>query len=72
MGGYFVIYGHLSIGTLIGFVALLLNISNAANYIASVVPELLQAVGGHQRGEEFLMKAEMEAPPVTPCSNSSA
>ncbi|MEH0019514.1 MAG: ATP-binding cassette domain-containing protein [Desulfobacter sp.] len=54
VGVYFVTLGYLSIGTLIGFAALLLNISNAANYIASTVPDLIQATGGHQRIDEFL------------------
>ena len=54
IGGFLVIAGHLTLGSLVGFVALLLNVSNAANHIASVVPDLLQASAGMQHIQEFL------------------
>lgn len=60
MGSYLAINGFITVGTLIGFVALLLNISNGANYIASVVPELIQAAGGHQRINDFLINYTKE------------
>ncbi len=53
-GGYLSINGHLTIGSLVGFVALLLNVSNAANYISSAVPDLLPASAALQRINEFL------------------
>ena len=56
-GAYLSINGHLSIGSLIGFLALLLNISNAANYISSSLPDLLPASGALQRINEFLNSA---------------
>jgi len=53
-GGWLAINGNLSIGTLVGFVALLLNVANAANHISGTVPDLLRAATGMQRINEFL------------------
>ncbi len=63
VGGWLAIEGALSVGALIGFVALLQNVSNAANHLAGVTPELLRASGGVRRIEEFL--AEEPAAPTT-------
>jgi len=54
LGGYLAIRGFLSAGSLVGFVALLLNVSNAANHLSGTVPDLLQAAAGMQRIQEFL------------------
>ncbi len=64
LGAYLAIRGHLSVGALIAYVALLLNVSNAANHISSIMPDLLQASGGMQRVLEFLAEKPMvrEAP----------
>ena len=54
LGAYLAIRGHLSVGALVAFVALLLNVANAANHLSSVMPDMLQAAGGMQRVREFL------------------
>ena len=54
LGGWLAIEGALSVGALVGFVALLLNVSNASNHLAAVMPELLRASGGARRVQEFL------------------
>lgn len=54
VGGYLVIKGFLTAGSLVGFVALLMNVSNAANHISAAIPDLLQAAAGMQRIHEFL------------------
>ncbi len=54
LGAYLAIQGHLTVGAVVAFVALLLNVANAANHISSVIPDLLQASGGMQRVREFL------------------
>ena len=61
LGGWLAIEGALSVGALVGFVALLLNVSNACNHLAAVTPELLQASGGVRRVQEFLDE-ELAAP----------
>lgn len=57
LGGWLAIEGALSVGALVGFVALLLNVSNASNHIAAVTPELLRTSGGVRRVQEFLAEA---------------
>ncbi len=59
LGAYLAIRGHLSVGALIAYVALLLNVANAANHLSSVMPDLLQASGGMQRVLEFLAEKPM-------------
>ncbi len=54
LGAYLAIRGHLSVGSLVAFVALMLNVSNAANHLSGVMPDLLQASGGMRRVREFL------------------
>ena len=54
LGAYLVVRGHLTVGAVVAFVALLLNVANAANHLSSVMPDLLQASGGMQRVREFL------------------
>ncbi|MDJ0839647.1 MAG: ABC transporter transmembrane domain-containing protein [Acidobacteriota bacterium] len=54
VGGFLAIQGFLSAGSLVGFVALLLNVANAANHVSSAVPDLLQGAAGMQRIQEFL------------------
>ena len=54
LGAYLAIQGYVTIGSLVAFVALLLNVANAANHMAGVMPVLLQASGGMQRVREFL------------------
>ncbi len=68
LGGWLAIEGALSIGALVGFVALLLNVSNASNHLAAVAPDLLRASGGARRVQEFLAAepAVPEAADVTP------
>ena len=61
LGGWLAIEGALSVGALVGFVALLLNVSNASNHLAAVAPDLLRASGGARRVDEFL--AEEPAAP---------
>ncbi len=69
LGGYLAIRGHLTVGALVAFVALMLNVANAANHISSVMPDLLQASGGMQRVREFLaeeptVREDPGAPPA--------
>ena len=54
LGAYLAIRGFVSVGSLVAFVALLLNVANAANHLSGVMPSLLQASGGMQRVREFL------------------
>ena len=54
LGGYLAIRGYLSVGALVAFVALMLNVANAANHLSAVMPDLLQASGGMARVKEFL------------------
>ncbi len=68
LGAYLAIRGHLSVGAVVAFVALLLNVANAANHISSVMPDLLQASGAMQRVHEFLAEESTvrEAPDARP------
>ncbi len=54
VGAYLAIHGILTVGSLVAFVALLLNVANAANHVSAVMPDLLQASGGMQRVLDFL------------------
>ena len=54
LGAYLAIRGHLSVGALVAFVALMLNVANAGTHLSGVMPDLLQAAGGMQRVREFL------------------
>ncbi|MEM7582771.1 MAG: ABC transporter transmembrane domain-containing protein [Acidobacteriota bacterium] len=54
VGAYLAIHGVFTVGSLVAFVALLLNVSNAANHLSAVMPDLLQASGGMQRVQDFL------------------
>ncbi|MEM6795626.1 MAG: ABC transporter transmembrane domain-containing protein [Acidobacteriota bacterium] len=62
LGGWLAIEGALSIGALIGFAALLQNVSNASNHLAGITPELLRAAGGIGRVQEFLAEEPAEDP----------
>ena len=53
-GGYLAIGGHLTVGALVGFTALLMNVSNAANHLSSAIPEVLPASAALQRIYGFL------------------
>ncbi|MEM9597147.1 MAG: ABC transporter transmembrane domain-containing protein [Acidobacteriota bacterium] len=54
IGAWLTIQGTLSIGALIGFAALMQNVANASNHLATVTPDLLRASGGVRRVREFL------------------
>lgn len=47
-------HGQLSVGSLVAFVALFLNLGSAINHISRVVPELIRATGGAQRVHDLL------------------
>lgn len=54
IGGYLVIQEGLTIGTLVGFLALLANLSAATSHLAGALPDLIQANGAMRRINEFL------------------
>ncbi|MGB0257340.1 MAG: ABC transporter transmembrane domain-containing protein, partial [Coraliomargarita sp.] len=54
VGGYLAIRGDLTVGSLVGFAALLMNVSNAANHLSAVIPEILPASAAFQRINVFL------------------
>ena len=56
VGAVLVIRGFLTIGGLLAFVGLLLNVDEASRGLADVVPNLLQGVGGMGRVEELLIE----------------
>jgi len=56
VGGFLVIEGDLTIGTLVGFLALLQNMIAGTSHLAGVIPPLLQASGAMTRVKEFLME----------------
>lgn len=60
LGGWLAIEGAFSVGALIGFAALLQNVSNASNHLAGVAPELLRASGGVRRVREFLAEEPVD------------
>jgi ATP-binding cassette subfamily B protein len=53
-GAILVFNGVMTIGTLIGFIGLLMSVGGAASGIASAVPEWLRAVAGMRRVDEVL------------------
>ncbi len=54
LGALLAVWGLLTVGSLVGFYALLLNVAGAANFISGIFPELLQASGGMRRVQELL------------------
>ena len=54
VGGYLALKGQLSIGALVSFKALFLNVSYSVETLSAFVPSLLQATGGLQRIRELL------------------
>lgn len=54
VGGFLVISGSLTIGTLVGFVALLQNMVAAISHLSASVPNLIQASVSINRVNEFL------------------
>ena len=64
LGGWLAIEGALSVGALIGFAALLQNVSNASNHLAAVAPDLLRASGGVRRVQELLAEEPASPEPV--------
>ncbi len=67
LGAYLAVWGLLSVGSLVGFYALLLNVAGAANFISGIVPGLLQASGGMRRVHELLeQRPEIEEVPGAP------
>lgn len=53
-GGYFVISGALTMGTLVGFLVLLQNMVAAVSHLSASAPNLIQASAGMHRVNEFL------------------
>ncbi len=75
LGAYLAIRGFLSVGALVAFVALLLNVANAANHLSGAMPDLLQASGAMQRVRELLdeepaVKEAPDSPPLPRLSQS--
>jgi ATP-binding cassette subfamily B protein len=48
-GAFFVLHGYLTGGTLLGFMAILVNIGNSARTLTTFVPSLVQASSGMRR-----------------------
>ena len=59
-GGCLVIRGDLTMGVLVGFVALLQNMVAAISHLGASMPNLLQASASAQRVEEFLAAGRRE------------
>ena len=57
-GAFLVIEGTITIGHLVGFLALLQNMVAGASHLAGVVPDLLQASGAMRRVQEYLHDVE--------------
>ena len=57
-GAFFVISGDMTLGTLVGFLALLQNMMAAMSHLSGVLPSLLQATGANRRVQEFLSEVE--------------
>jgi len=55
IGGYLALRGDLSVGSLVSFQALFINVSAAVLTLSSFAPTLLQATGGLQRIRELLV-----------------
>ncbi len=62
LGSYFVIVGAMTLGALVGFLALLQNMVGATSHLAGALPGLIQAAGAMRRVEEFLGEIEANAP----------
>ena len=64
MGGgiLLIFYGHLTLGTVVAFHALFLNLSSSVEGLTAVVPALLNSMGGVQRIEE--LRAEPATEPL--------
>lgn len=54
VGGFLVIDGDLTMGILVGFLALLQNMVSGTSHLANVIPPIIQATGAMRRVEEFL------------------
>jgi ATP-binding cassette subfamily B protein len=72
MGGgiLLVFYGDLTLGTVVAFHALFLNLSSSIEGLTTVVPALLQSMGGVQRIEELLAEPADEAPTPEPAAGA--
>jgi ATP-binding cassette subfamily B protein len=53
-GAFLVIRGDMSLGSLIGFMALLLNVDAAVSALSFGIPDYIQAIGGMERVEALL------------------
>ncbi len=53
-GAYLVIIGVMTIGALMAFISLLLNIQDGSNGMNMVIPHIFQSVGAMRRVKEFL------------------
>jgi len=53
-GALLVIRGDMSIGSLIGFMALLINVDHAVGLLSHGIPDCIQAIGGVERVEALL------------------
>ncbi len=53
-GGYLVIQGGLTVGTLVAFLALLQNMVGGISHLSSALPDMFQGAGAMQRVREFL------------------
>ncbi len=58
LGGFLVIEGSLTMGALVGFLALLQNMVAGASHLAGVLPDLIQASGAMRRVREFFREVE--------------
>ena len=55
-GALLVIRGDMSLGSLIGFMALLLNVDAAVSALSHGIPDCIQAIGGMERVEALLQE----------------
>jgi ATP-binding cassette subfamily B protein len=55
-GAFLVIRGDMSMGSLIGFMALLLNVDVAVSALSLGIPDCIQAIGGMERVEALLQE----------------
>ena len=53
-GALLVIDGDMSIGTLVGFMTLLLNVAHAVGLLSQGIPDCMQAIGGAERVDALL------------------
>ena len=60
------IEGHVSSGTIVAFITLLLTIGGAAGFISAQLPLLIQGVGGLERVEALLDKPDASPDPEQP------